>query len=333
MERDDEVKGSGNSYDFGARMYDSRLGRWLSIDRQHSKYPWCSPYVFVANKPIVFVDPNGEEIIITGPQSKKIEKKLNKMAKNSEAFAALLEFFGGDIDLKINYTAESGATEKVDPNTGKTVHGITKGSFNRVDNMLYLNVEGLSSETITEEIFHVYQSFYYDNGTFENYINQLEEYNDFVESVGKDVKFEDYSPEQKDKSATMSTSLYYQKKAMLASTGLMNNIVFIETEARLFKVFVLMQLKDNSYKEAINDSGGEELQKEIVKLIKEKSDNENKILNINDFKNAQDLFYKWAKKNNIKSYTSGKSSKSAAKASNSLTSPGPASFIPERIDF
>ena len=84
MERDDEVKGAGNSYDFGARMYDSRLGRWLSIDRQHSKYPWCSPYVFVANKPIVFVDPNGEEIIITGPQSKKIEKKLNKMAKTQK---------------------------------------------------------------------------------------------------------------------------------------------------------------------------------------------------------------------------------------------------------
>jgi hypothetical protein len=26
-ERDDEVKGSGNSLDFGARIYDSRLGR------------------------------------------------------------------------------------------------------------------------------------------------------------------------------------------------------------------------------------------------------------------------------------------------------------------
>ncbi|MEN9303960.1 MAG: hypothetical protein RL264_2389 [Bacteroidota bacterium] len=31
-EKDDEMKGSGNSYDFGARIYDSRVGRWWSMD-------------------------------------------------------------------------------------------------------------------------------------------------------------------------------------------------------------------------------------------------------------------------------------------------------------
>lgn len=64
MEKDDEVKGSGNSLDFGARMYDSRVGRWLSIDPLAGKYPDVNPYCFVLNNPIYLVDPDGKEVHI-----------------------------------------------------------------------------------------------------------------------------------------------------------------------------------------------------------------------------------------------------------------------------
>ncbi len=61
-ETDNEVKGNGNSLDFGARIYDSRLGRWLSVDPLASKYIDLSPFNFVDNNPLVYVDPNGKEI-------------------------------------------------------------------------------------------------------------------------------------------------------------------------------------------------------------------------------------------------------------------------------
>jgi len=64
-ERDDEVKGSGNSYDFGARIYDPRLGKFLSIDPKFKSYPYWSPYLFAGNNPIRFIDIYGE-----GPQDK-----------------------------------------------------------------------------------------------------------------------------------------------------------------------------------------------------------------------------------------------------------------------
>ncbi|MGQ3013764.1 MAG: RHS repeat domain-containing protein [Flavobacteriales bacterium] len=64
-EKIDEVYGiEGTAYDFGARLYDSRLGRWIAVDSWAGKYPDLRPYVFVANLPIVFIDPDGEKIVV-----------------------------------------------------------------------------------------------------------------------------------------------------------------------------------------------------------------------------------------------------------------------------
>lgn len=61
-ENDNEVKGTGNSLDFGGRINDPRLGRWLSVDPKTAKYPYCSPYVAFGNNPNVFIDPGGETL-------------------------------------------------------------------------------------------------------------------------------------------------------------------------------------------------------------------------------------------------------------------------------
>jgi len=62
-ENDNEVKGTGNSLDFGARLYDPRLGKWLSIDPYSSSYPDMSPYTGMGNNPIYFIDPTGGFLI------------------------------------------------------------------------------------------------------------------------------------------------------------------------------------------------------------------------------------------------------------------------------
>lgn len=55
---------SFNVYDFGARLYDPALGRWLSQDPLAEKYQAHSPYLFCAGNPMKFVDPEGKEIRI-----------------------------------------------------------------------------------------------------------------------------------------------------------------------------------------------------------------------------------------------------------------------------
>ena len=60
-ENDNEVKGEGNQQDYGLRIYDPRLGKFLSVDPLTASYPWYSPYQFAGNNPIKFIDLDGGE--------------------------------------------------------------------------------------------------------------------------------------------------------------------------------------------------------------------------------------------------------------------------------
>ncbi len=52
QEKDDEIKGPGNSVNFKFRVHDPRLGRFLSIDPLAPEYPHNGPYNFSENRVI-----------------------------------------------------------------------------------------------------------------------------------------------------------------------------------------------------------------------------------------------------------------------------------------
>jgi RHS repeat-associated protein len=63
-ENDNEVKNKeGSQQDYGMRIYDTRLGRWLSVDPLAAKYPFASPYNYALNTPIQAIDPDGKDVI------------------------------------------------------------------------------------------------------------------------------------------------------------------------------------------------------------------------------------------------------------------------------
>ncbi|MEI2673642.1 MAG: RHS repeat-associated core domain-containing protein [Chitinophagaceae bacterium] len=59
----DEVYGNDVVVNFGARFYDGRLGRWFSVDSKTFKFTSWTPYHYVTNNPINFIDPNGEDTL------------------------------------------------------------------------------------------------------------------------------------------------------------------------------------------------------------------------------------------------------------------------------
>lgn len=63
-ENDNEVMGNGNWQDYGARMYNPRLGRFPNPDPKAKLYPMLSTYQFASNTPIQAVDLDGKEVFI-----------------------------------------------------------------------------------------------------------------------------------------------------------------------------------------------------------------------------------------------------------------------------
>ena len=58
-ESDDETYGIGDEYDYGARIYDPRVGRFMSMDLLSYEFASITPYLFATNCPILNIDWGG----------------------------------------------------------------------------------------------------------------------------------------------------------------------------------------------------------------------------------------------------------------------------------
>jgi RHS repeat-associated protein len=157
-EKDDELKGAGNSLDFGARIYDSRLGRWLSVDPLFANYSDLSPYNYVANSPLRFIDPDGKliRLVINGEafdyNPNRKEHGLHVINKFYEAIEYNMKTHIGqevwnqliETDMVIEIQLVKGDSEnKYDPaKLGKTAASGTGGNQNETSlGVIYWNYE------------------------------------------------------------------------------------------------------------------------------------------------------------------------------------------------
>jgi len=62
-ESDSETYGAANIYDYGFRIYNPRLGKFLSVDPIFKSYAELTPYQFASNRPIDGIDLDGLEYI------------------------------------------------------------------------------------------------------------------------------------------------------------------------------------------------------------------------------------------------------------------------------
>jgi RHS repeat-associated protein len=90
-ENDNEVKGQGAQQDYGMRIYDPRLGKFLSVDPLFKSFPWNSTYAFAENDVIRSVDLDGLEkhVVHITPQKNGTKQviiqavEVNKLAQEN----------------------------------------------------------------------------------------------------------------------------------------------------------------------------------------------------------------------------------------------------------
>jgi RHS repeat-associated protein len=120
MRKIDEIYGEKNAYDFGARIQDPRLGRWLSVDKLHSKHADVSPYCFARNSPIIFMDFDGNDVLIAftgGFQGEGKEIKTADAGTTGKIVEAVQGAATGEFDAIVitpGYTSGSSVTTAMD---------------------------------------------------------------------------------------------------------------------------------------------------------------------------------------------------------------------------
>jgi RHS repeat-associated protein len=85
-ENDKDISEGGQ--DYGMRIYDRRLARFLSVDPLKKKYPMLSSYQFASNTPIFALDVDGLELLPYLSSMFKIETNLNCPANTSFMFSS-----------------------------------------------------------------------------------------------------------------------------------------------------------------------------------------------------------------------------------------------------
>ncbi|MNX77013.1 hypothetical protein D3C86_1085330 [compost metagenome] len=148
MEKDDELKGGGNSYDFGARILDPRIGRWLTIDPLAVKYPDLSTYNFVANSPIIFLDPDGRVITFANTESENLFNKMYSQASETKK-AQLDKLKASEIVYHVNVE---------NPSENLPMGGYTTYNFSTKRIEMNIAIDGdVTGGILADETTHAYQ--------------------------------------------------------------------------------------------------------------------------------------------------------------------------------
>ncbi len=114
QEKDEEIKGKGNSYNYTYRMHDTRLGRFFAVDPLFKRYPYNSSYAFSENRVIDGVELEGLEYKETDNNGNvKIFSTISIVTKGEGAVPNANELIGYISASEVQYNLNSSIQEYI----------------------------------------------------------------------------------------------------------------------------------------------------------------------------------------------------------------------------
>ena len=162
-EGDSEIKGDGNSYDYGARAYDSRVGRFLSKDPYSNLIAFDSPYMFSGNSPLIFIDLDGKFKIVVSEEA-KMEKGSAIQIARFEAIVKDLENYLIQNPLVLNEIVEQ---------TGLTKEEVLKAAKFGEGPTIYITINNNGAQATLESFNKLESGFEIDYTLIESLENDM----------------------------------------------------------------------------------------------------------------------------------------------------------------
>ena len=140
-----------NTYDYGARQYNSLFGRWDRMDPLCEKYYSISPYAYCANNPVLCIDEKGEEVKVyvgtrNNPQNRNLYSLGTRLAAHDNPNSIMIVAHGeyaheGDYGMSKSILFEAYNPKTDSWNTTEIHNGAELNKFLSANSQVWKDVQ------------------------------------------------------------------------------------------------------------------------------------------------------------------------------------------------